>query len=537
MFDYVIVGGGSAGCVLANRLSVNPDVTVCLLEAGPADKSFMIHMPMGILGTMRSKRLNWQFNTEPQDHLNQRSLYWPRGKTLGGSSSINAMVYHRGHPSDYDQWAVLGNAGWRYDDVLPYFKKSQHQERGESYYHGVNGPLNVCDHRQPNPLHNSLIAAGQAVGYRENDDFNGATPDGVGWFQVTQKDGQRCSAAKAFLSDEVKARPNLTILTDAHASKVVFEGKKAIAVEYLHRRKTSKLVKAKREVLLCGGAINSPQLLLLSGVGCPDALAEHNIPVTHALPGVGKNLQDHLDMTVVDKEATRHSLAVALSAVPTVIKAIFLWIFSRKGVFTSNAAQAGGFVHTDVADPQGPPDIQYHFIAAALQDHGRKFSYGYGYTVHVCQLHPKSRGYVGLRSADPLADPVMQPNYLADPDDKRVMRAAYRSALSILDHEIMQKHHKAPWLPATRMKTDQEIDDDIAQRAESVYHPVGSCKMGPSSDSQAVVNERLCVHGVDALRVVDASIMPTVVGGNTNAPTIMIAEKAADMIIQDNVCN
>ncbi len=525
-FDYVVVGAGSAGCVVANRLSADPSVSVCLIEAGPKDSSPLIHMPFGVIGLIKEGKHNWGYNTEPQAALNKRSLYWPRGKTLGGSSSINGMVYIRGHRTDYDEWAAAGNKGWSWADLLPIFRAHEHNERVENAFHGRNGPLNVADARNAMPLSLTFIEAGKQYGLRANDDFNGATQEGVGLYQVTQKDGRRWSAAQAFLRP-VQDRPNLTILTDTQATRILFSGKRATGVEAKISGRLER-IEANREVVLCGGAINSPHLLMVSGVGPAAELKRHGIPLVHDLPGVGQNLQDHLDVTVMIHDRSRQAIGFAFSFIPRAITELFRYLFTRRGLFASNAAEAGAFIATP-GDQAGRPGLQIHFIPSFLRDHGRTLSPGYGCTIHVCQLRPKSRGHIGLRSADPLAAPRIDPNYLAHPDDARELVAAVKMARGIFAAPAFRDINGGEDSPGPSAVTDEQIIADIRARAETIYHPVGSCKMG--SDPLAVVDDSLRVHGVEGLRVADASIMPTLIGGNTNAPSMVIGEKAARAIL------
>jgi choline dehydrogenase len=532
-YDYIIVGGGSAGCVLANRLSIDPAVKVCLLEAGPADKSPFIRMPIGIVFMMMSRTMNWRYYTEPQPHLNNRYMYWPRGKTLGGSSSSNAMVYTRGHAADYDQWASLGNPGWGYADVLPLFKRSEHHERGATPYHGVGGPLNVADLRTPNLLSGVFVQAGVETGQVRNKDFSGASQEGVGLYQVTQKNGERWSVSRAYLHPAMK-RPNLTVVTEALASRVLFEGKRAIGVTYL-KDGQELTVHASREVILSGGAINSPQLLMLSGVGPADELARHHIPMVHELPGVGQNLQDHLDVLVVHKCVKPVSLGISFRTLLAQSWHLLTYLVQRKGPLTTNAAEGGGFIKSDAS--QAIPDLQYHFTPATLDDHGRNLSraaftlFGHGYALHVCDLRPKSRGHIGLKSSDPRDPARIEPNYLSHPDDMATLEKGVKAARTLLAAKAFDPYRGEELFPGQQVQSDEEIRDFIRRKAGTIYHPVGTCKMG--IDAMAVVDARLKVHGMQGLRVVDASIMPTLVGGNTNAPTVMIAEKAADMILRE----
>ncbi len=528
MYDYLIVGAGSAGCVLANRLSADPNRQVCLLEAGPEDASPWIHIPAGLFFMMRSKTLNWRYRTEPQSALYDRRLFWPRGKTLGGSSSSNAMVYTRGHRRDYDHWAELGNRGWSYAELLPLFKRAQHQERGPSEYHGVGGPLNVADLRQQSEISQVFIRAAGQVGYPLSDDFNGAEQEGIGFYQVTQKDGQRCSSARAYLHP-ILQRPNLTILTNALASRVLIEGQRAVGVAYLDRSGQTVEVRARREVVLAGGAINSPQLLLLSGVGPRAELERHGIPVAHELPGVGQNLQDHLDIVVAHRDRRRASYGFALSFLPRLIKGIVDYVRHRRGFLTSNLAEAGGFVKTDLGLPL--PNIQYHLTSTILDDHGRRIWHGYGYSLHACDLRPKSRGALTLNSADPRDPPALQPNYLSHPDDLETLLAAVKTCRKILAAPAFDGYRGRELFPGEAVQSDDELREFIRRRAETIYHPVGTCKMG--HDPLAVVDDQLRVHGLSGLRVADASIMPTLIGGNTNAPTIVIGEKAAELILAE----
>lgn len=530
MYDYIIIGAGSAGCVLAKRLSDNPAHKVCLIEAGPSDNNPLIHMPLGIALLSKSKKYNWQFETEPQKHLNDRRLFWPRGKTLGGSSSINAMVYIRGHKADYDNWAALGNAGWGYDDVLPLFKRSENNERfGSSEFHGAGGPLNVMPLKSTNPLSETFINAGAELGYPINQDFNGAEQEGVGYYQVTQKNGRRWSSAQAHLAP-LAERDNLHIITEAHVTKIQLSGKRAIGVAY-RKAGSSRDASLNRggEVILSGGAVNSPQLLLLSGIGPEEELRRHEIPVVHALPGVGQNLQDHLDLTLLQNCSNSKPIGIALSFLPRAIQGLYDYIVKRDGFLTSNVAESGAFLKSDSL--QERPNIQLHFLPLLLLDHGRTLARGYGYTAHVCDLRPKSRGYIGLKSSDPLADPLIQPNYLEHPDDKKTLIDAFKLTREIFAANAFASDRAAERLPGEHINSDEEILRDIEARAETIYHPVGTCKMG--LDDMAVVDPTLAVRGVQGLRVVDASVMPQLVAGNTNAPSIMIAEKAADMILSE----
>lgn len=533
MYDYIIVGGGSAGCVLAARLSADPAVHVCLLEAGPPDTSPSIRVPLGMVHLMMSKKLNWQYFTTPQPELGGRSMFCPRGKTLGGSSATNAMIYTRGNRADYDHWAALGNPGWAFDDVLPLFLRSEHHEAGASAFHGTGGPLNVAQLRSPNILSRTFIDAAVAAGFPFNEDFNGPTQEGVNCYEVTQKNGERWSVARAFLHPAL-GRPNLTVLTGALAERVLFEGRRAVGVAF-RRGGASDSLMARREVLLAGGAINSPQLLMLSGIGDPQQLAQHGITVRHSLPGVGRNLQDHLDVLVVHRCRRHVSLGMSLRTLPIQLKHLYDYLVHRRGPLTSNSAEAGGFVKSSAQLEL--PDIQFHFTPARLDGHARTLRsaaftlWGHGYALHACPLRPVSRGQVSLRSADPAAPALIDPNYLSDRADLVSMIECVRAARRVLAGAPFDPFRGAEIYPGAEVQSDDEIEAFIRRKAETIYHPVGTCKMG--RDPMAVVDHRLRVHGMEGLRVIDASIMPTLIAGNTNAPTVMIAEKGVDMILAD----
>lgn len=515
-FDFIIVGAGSAGCVLANRLSENPNNRVLLLEAGGKDHHPFIHMPAGLAKLISISSINWSYETEPQAEMNGRRMYWPRGKVLGGSSSINAMCYCRGHRKDYDSWADGGAEGWGASDVLPWFIKSEDQENGPSEYHGVGGPLSVQNLRYSNPLSSVFIEAGVQAGYGQTDDFNGPHQRGFALYQVTQRDGKRCSTAVAYLRPAL-GRPNLTVVTGAHVLKLQFDGSRASGVEYL---KSGENVTANAgRVILSGGAINSPQLLMLSGIGRADELAQAGVETRHELPGVGYNLQDHLDFcTLVHcKQPVSYDklndLAVGLR-----------YLFGRKGPGSSNIAEAGAFVLSRHAIDDRP-DIQLHFVPAFLDDHGRNRLPGYGMTIHGCALRPESRGYLKLKSANPLEQPAIQPNYLDKEYDRKLMLECVRIARKLFAQNAFEPFAGAEVFPGEDAKTEQQVLDVIRKKAETIYHPIGTCKMG--TDELAVVDPDLNVRGLEGLSVVDASVMPTLVSGNTNAPTIMIAEKFA----------
>jgi len=527
MYDYVIVGAGSAGCLLAERLSADPKTRVCLLEAGPPDRSPLIHMPIGIALLSKSKTLNWAFETQPQVNLDGRRLFWPRGKTLGGSSSINAMVYIRGHRDDYDAWGEAADPIWSYENVLPLFRAMESNERfGTDAYHGGDGELHVSDLRTRNPLSDAFVEAGQQAQFPHAVDFNGEMQDGVGLYQVTQHKGRRWSSARAFLS-KAKGRPNLRIVTGARATRIILEGRKAVGVTYVAGGKLFDVRTRDGEVILSGGAVNSPQILMLSGIGDASELKALGIPVLVDLPAVGKNLQDHLDITIMHEANNRKPIGIAPSFIPRALSGALSYAFFRKGFLTSNVAEAGGFVKS--APSLRRPNLQFHFLPTLLKDHGREIALGYGYTLHACDLLPKSRGRVGLKSPDPLDNPLIDPGYLSAPEDIETMIAAVKIGRQILSAPSMAAFSKTELVPGPSIQSKTDIVADIRRRAETIYHPVGTCRMG--RDPQSVVDPSLRVRGVQGLRVVDASVMPTLVAGNTNAPTMMIAERAAELIL------
>ncbi len=523
-YDYVIAGGGSAGCVLANRLSADPGVKVALLEAGPRDKNFLIHMPAGYAALMKTGWVDWGYHTEPQEGLNGRKLFWPRGKVLGGSSSVNAMIYIRGVPSDYDMWAQLGNRGWAWDDVLPYFKRAENYLPGPAAYHGTGGPLQVSRPGLTSPLNQAWVEAGQQAGYPFTPDFNGVQQEGFGPVDCTSASGRRASAAVCYLRPALD-RPNLTVITKAQASRVLIEKGRAVGIEYIQKKQKHE-VRAAREVIVCGGAINSPQLLLLSGIGPADEIARYGIRPVHNLPGVGKNLQDHLHGAV--KLTCTQPVSLYSIVKPTALpRHIIHYLLTHKGPAATTGLETLAFVKS--RPEVVAPDIQFHFAPGLYTDHGRTLIYQHGFMGYYNMQRPEARGEITLKSADPLAHPAIQPRYLQNETDLATLRAGFRIAREVFRQKAFDPYRGEEYAPGSSVQTDAEIDAYHRETAETLYHPVGTCKMG--HDETAVVDDSLRVRGLEALRVVDASVMPRLVSGNTNAPTIMIAEKASDMIL------
>ncbi|MEP3676876.1 GMC family oxidoreductase N-terminal domain-containing protein [Sulfitobacter sp.] len=530
-FDYVIVGGGSAGCTMAARLSEDPSVSVCLLEAGGRGDHMAIRMPAGVVAMLPGygKISNWAYKTVAQAGLNGRRGYQPRGRALGGSSAINAMLYVRGQRGDYDGWAASGCEGWDWNSVLPYFRKSEAHEDGPSALHGGAGPLQVSHQKSPRPISRAFVEAAKQLQHREVVDFNTGDNEGVGLYQVTQfhdadRNGERCSVAAGYLHP-VMSRANLTVITGAHATRLALEGKQATGVHY-RADKRDQYVGANHEVILCGGAFNSPQLLQLSGIGRPQDITRHGIDMVHELPGVGQNLQDHLDFTLGYKTKDTDNFGIGLRGAVNLVKHMREWRKTGKGLLSTPFAEGAAFLKTDPAIDR--PDIQIHFLISVVDDHARKLHAGYGYSCHVCVLRPASRGSVTLASSDPLAAPAIDPNFLAEDSDLRCLIKGAKMSREIMKAPPLAQYEQSELFGVRDGMSDAQWEAIIRARADTIYHPVGTCKMGV--DPMAVVDPQARVHGMQGLRVVDASIMPTVTSGNTNAPTVMIAERVADLI-------
>lgn len=533
-FDYIVVGAGSAGCVLAARLSEDPATRVLLLEAGPADRSLWIHLPIGYGKTMWSPTYNWRFETDADPNMNGRRIYWPRGKTLGGSSSINGLIYIRGQREDYDHWAALGNPGWGYDDVLPYFIKSEGNQRGADAFHGGNGPLKVSDIAARHELIEAFIDGAQQTGVPRTGDFNGAAQEGAGYYQLTTHKGWRCSTAKAYLTPAVKRRPNLRIETGALADKLVFEGRRAVGITY-RQDHVLKTARCRAEVLLSAGSIQSPQLLQLSGIGPRALLDRFGIAVVRELPGVGENLQDHLQIRLGYECTKPITTNDQLNSWFGQMGMGLEWLLHRTGPLAVGINQGGCFMRA-LKDAHGrpvaaTPDIQFHVATLSADMAGGKVHPYSGFTMSVCQLRPESRGYIRIRSTDAAEPPSMQPNYLATELDRATTVAGVKAARAIAESPAMRPYVKREVKPGPDITSDDRLLEFCRNNGATIFHPTGTCRMG--SDALAVVDARLRVHGVAGLRVIDCSAMPTLVSGNTNAPAVMMAEKAVDLIRED----
>ena len=525
-YDYVIVGAGSAGCVLAARLSEDPATRVLLLEAGPPDRSPWIHLPIGYGKTMWSPVYNWKFETDPDPNMNGRRIYWPRGRTLGGSSSINGLIYVRGQREDYDHWAALGNAGWSYEEVLPYFVKSEGNARGAFPGHGADGPLKVSDIGARHPLIEAFIAGAGQVGVPRTEDFNGRDQEGAGYYQLTTHKGLRCSTAKAYLG-EARRRPNLRIETDAMATQLVLRGRRATGIRY-RQGGQERQAQARAEVILSAGAIQSPQLLQLSGIG-PAALSQSlGIPVVHDLPGVGGNLQDHLQLRLIYKLENARTLNQMANSLWGKMGMGLRYLYDRSGPLAMAPSQLGAFVRS--SPEQATANLQYHVQPLSLERFGEPLHTFPAFTASVCNLRPASRGRIDIRSSDMNSTPLIDPNYLSDPQDLRVAADSIRLTRRIVQAPALAAFDPKEYLPGPALQTEEELFEAAGKIGTTIFHPVGTCRMG--NGELDVVDNQLRVHGIPGLRVADASIMPQITSGNTCSPTLMIAEKAAQLILK-----
>jgi choline dehydrogenase len=526
-FDYIVVGAGSAGCVLANRLTASGRHRVLLLEAGGHDRHIWIHIPLGYGKLFSDRKVNWLYTSEPEAELDNRQIIQPRGKVLGGSSSINGLLYIRGQPADFDHWRQLGNSGWSFEDVLPYFRRAEDQARGEDALHGVDGPLAVSDVCEPHPLCEAFIAAAQQAGFPRNDDFNGPTQEGAGYFQLTARHGRRCSTAVGYLR-QARRRPNLAIVSNALASRILFSGRRAVGVEYRCGGAT-RIAHANAEVIVAGGAFNSPQLLQLSGLGPAALLKSCGINVVADMPGIGAELQDHLQVRMQYRCTEPITMNDVIHSWRHRAGAGLRYALFRKGLLAIGAGYAGGFFRTNAL--AATPDIQVHFIIFSADTAGAALHSFPGFIASVCQLRPESRGFVRIKSADPSEPPAIQPRYLSSRTDRDTVVAGIKLLRRIMNQPAMRRYIAEERAPDPRCTSDDELLAFARATGTTVFHPTSTCRMG--SDSTAVVDERLRVHGIERLRIVDGSIMPTVVSGNTNAAIVMIGEKGADMILQD----
>lgn len=545
VFDHIIVGAGSSGAALAARLSEKAAKRICLLEAGPSDSNLLhsafIKIPMMVgLMVMKNKHSNWNYNTTKQPGLKNRKIFQPRGKTLGGSSSLNGMVYQRGNPADYDEWESWGNMGWGYKDMLPYFRKMENCAAGANEFRAEGGPINVAFPPSINPLTHDFVKAGVEAGYPYQTDFNSggmADQEGIGLFEWTQKGGLRCSSSRGYLTTEVRNRPNLTILTGHHATKILLDGKRAVGVQVKKGpNENSQDLECKGDIIISGGALNSPQLLMLSGIGPKQHLNSVGVGCVHDLQGVGEHLEDHLNLAVMTRESGSLSHNLSLGS-------MHRWAFSPlqlmqgTGMLTTTFAEAGGFIHSSGTMDKATTrcDLQFHFYPSKIKRNMEMSSIiGHGYGVQLCLLRPKSQGTLRLQSSDPFQAPAIDPNYLANEDDLRVMVDGVRAARRIMAQPALAKHSGGEIVPGEAAQSQGELEDFVKEYATTIFHPTGTCKMGPAKDTMAVVDDTLRVHGLQHLRVADASIMPRIVGGNTNAPCMAIGEKAADMILRDS---